>query len=94
MFGFLIAAGLGFATPQIENLIAPLLKGITSYIPIADTEKRLVAFMAAMLAAGIAAAILYSGTVFWVIAGGTLGYFATRIIAAVKKMIAERNAGE
>ncbi|MCG3267436.1 hypothetical protein [Yoonia sp. I 8.24] len=94
MFGFLIAAGFGFVTPQIETLIAPLLKGITPHIPIADTEKRLVAFIAAMLAAGIASAIFYSGTAFWVMAGGTLGYFATRIITAVKKLIAERKASE
>ncbi|MDO6591870.1 hypothetical protein DS901_06305 [Loktanella sp. D2R18] len=94
MFGFLIAAGLGFATPHIEPLIAPLLKGITAHIPIAETEKRLVAFMVAMLAAGIASAILYSGTAFWIVAGGSLGYFGVRIVAAIKKLIAERNAAE
>jgi hypothetical protein len=94
MFGFLIAAGLGFATPQIESLIAPLLKGITPHIPVTDNEKRLVAFMVAMLAAGIASAILYSGSAFWIVTGGTLGYFGTRIVAAIKKLVAERNAAE
>ena len=94
MWGFIIAIGLGFLTPQIETLIAPLLKGITAHIPIVDTEKRLVAFIVAMLAAGIASAILYSGTAFWIMAGGTLGYFGTRIVAAIKKLIEERQSAE
>ena len=94
MWGFIIAIGLGFLTPQIETLIAPLLKGITAHIPIVDTEKRLVAFIVAMLAAGIASAILYSGTAFWILAGGTLGYFGTRIVAAIKKLIEERQSAE
>ena len=94
MWGFIIAIGLGFLTPQIETLIAPLLKGITAHIPIVDTEKRLVAFIVAMLAAGIASATLYSGTAFWIMAGGTLGYFGTRIVAAIKKLIEERQSAE
>jgi hypothetical protein len=94
MFGFLIAAGLGFLTPQIETLIAPLLKGIAPHIPMEDSEKRAVAFMAAMLAAGIASAILYSGTAFWIVTGGVLGYFGTRIVAAIKKQIEDRKSEE
>ena len=94
MFGFIIAGGLGFLTPQIETLIAPLLKGITAHIPIVDTEKRLVAFMVAMLGAGIASAILYSGSAFWIVTGGTLGYFGTRIVAAIKKLIEDRKASD
>ncbi|SFR36759.1 hypothetical protein SAMN04488005_1016 [Yoonia tamlensis] len=94
MFGFIIAVGFGFLTPQIETMIAPLIKGITAHIPIADTEKRLVAFMVALLAAGIASAILYSGTAFWVIAGGVLGYFGTRIVAVIKKQIDARKSAD
>ncbi|PRY78928.1 hypothetical protein CLV80_103258 [Yoonia maritima] len=94
MFGFIIAAAAGFLTPQIETIIAPFVKGIEEHIVIAETEKRLVAFMVAMLIAGIASAILYSGTAFWVVAGGVLGYFGTRIVEAVKKFFDERNASE
>ncbi|KJZ19901.1 hypothetical protein [Loktanella sp. S4079] len=94
MLGFIIAGVAGFLTPQIETLIAPLFKGISEHIAIADNEKRLVAFIVAMLAAGIASAILYSGTAFWIVLGGTLGYFATRIIEVAKKMIDQRNASE
>lgn len=95
MLGFIIAVAAGFLTPQIEGIVAaPVMKALRGHILIADTEKRLVAFIVAMLVAGIASAIFYSGTAFWMILGGTLGYFGTRIVAAIKKLIDDRNAAK
>lgn len=88
MLGFLIAAAAGFLTPQITDSLADnVIKAISGHITIEPAEKRLVGFMLAMLAAGIAAALLHSGTPFWVILGGVLGYFGTRIAAAVQKLL-------
>lgn len=93
MLGFLIAAAAGFLTPQIADSLAdPVIKAAAPHITIEPGERRLVGFMLAMLAAGIAAVLLHSGTPFWVILGGVLGYFGTRIVAAVQKLINNRGA--
>lgn len=88
MFGFLLAIGAGFVTPQLDKPVAePLLKAVSGWIDTTEVEVRLVAFMIAMLAAGVASNLLNSGATFWVILGGVLGYFLTRIIAAAKTAI-------
>lgn len=95
MLGFIIAAAAGFLTPQIEGpVVGPIVKMLDGHISIEPTEKRLIAFMVAMLAAGIAAVLLNSGTPFWVISGGVLGYFGTRIVARAKKFMDGRNKTE
>lgn len=92
MLGFIIAAIAGFLTPQLEGPVgAPIVKAMEGHIPVDPVEKRLIAFMIAMLIAGIAAALLNSGTPFWVILGGILGYFGTRLFEAGKKAVDERN---
>lgn len=94
MLGFLIAAAAGFLTPQItESLAGPVIKTVSAHIKIEPAEKRLVGFMLAMLGAGVAAALLHSGTPFWVILGGVLGYFGKRIADMVQKML-NRTAGD
>ncbi|WP_296426231.1 hypothetical protein [Yoonia sp.] len=93
MLGFIIAAVAGFLTPHIEGPVAePIVKALQGRIPVEASEKRLIAFMVAMLGAGVAAALLDSGTPFWMIVGGVLGYFATRIMAAGQKLIDARNS--
>jgi len=95
MLGFLIAVAAGFFTPLIGGpLVDPIVKALGNHITIEADERPLVAFMLALLAAGVASAILVSGTPFWIIAGGILGYFGSRIVEAVKKVMAERNAAE
>ena len=42
------------------------------------------AFIVAMLAAGVIGSLLDSGSAFWMILGGALGYFATRLVAAAR----------
>lgn len=95
MLGFIIAAAAGFFTPLIGGpLVDPIVKALGNHITIEADERPLVAFMLAMLLAGIASALLVSGTPFWVILGGILGYFGSRIVDAVKKYMAERDAAE
>ena len=87
MLGFIIAIFAGFLTPQLEGPLAgPIIKALDGHIAIDPTEKRLVAFMAAILIAGIAAALLSSGSAFWIMFGGVLGYFGTRLVTLGKKL--------
>ena len=62
------------------------------YMTLDVVETRLLSFMAAMLAAGVVSVLLDSGSAFWVIAGGAIGYFATRIVAAARDAMDKRNA--
>lgn len=91
MLGFIIAAVAGFLTPQLEEPVAqPIMKAVGRHFIIAPTEKRLVAFMVALLAAGVLVAALDNGSVLGVISGAILGYFGTRIFAVLKKLIEGR----
>lgn len=91
MLGFLIAAAAGFLTPQIEGPVAgPIVKMLEGHFTVADTEKRLIAFMIALLAAAIVAAALNSGSVFGIITGAILGYFGTRIYDVLRKLVESR----
>lgn len=95
MLGFIVAVCAGFLTPHLEGPIAnPLVKALEGHIKIEANEPRLIAFMVAMIIAGIAAALLNSGSAFWVIFGGVLGYFGTRLFEAAKKQIDDRDDAE
>ncbi|MEO0931149.1 MAG: hypothetical protein AAFY14_10960 [Pseudomonadota bacterium] len=95
MLGFIIAVAAGFFTPLIGGpLVDPLVKALGNHITIEADERPLVAFMLALLIAGTASAVLASGTPFWIILGGILGYFGSRIFDAAKKVMAERNAAD
>ncbi|PJI91496.1 hypothetical protein BC777_0324 [Yoonia maricola] len=88
MLGFLIAAAAGFLTPQLEGPVAgPIAKALEGYFPIAAHERRVIAFMVALLAAAILAAAFDSGSVFGIIIGAILGYFGKRIFDVLKKAI-------
>lgn len=94
MLGFLIAIAAGFATPHLEAPVArPLAKMMEKHFTVEASEVRLIAFMVAMLAAGVVSALLHSGMTFWVILGGAIGYFGSRLIAAAREIIdARRNS--
>ena len=95
MLGFLIAAAAGYLTPHLEGPVAgPVSKALEAYFPIAAFEKRLIAFMAALLGAAILAAVFNTGSVFGIIIGGILGYFGARIFAVLKKVIEGRRDPE
>ena len=91
MLGFLVAALAGFLTPQLEGPVAgPIAKFLEGYFPIEPSEKRLIAFMAALIAAAICANLLDSGTTFGVIVGAVVGYFGLRVYNLLKRIIQAR----
>jgi len=51
---------------------------------------RLLSFILVMLIAGIVAELLDSGSAFWIILGGALGYFALRLVAAAQAFLEQR----
>ena len=88
MLGFICAVIAGFSAHYIdEPLVRPLVRALQGKIDVEAGEVRLVAFIITMLLAGVAAELLDSGSAFWMILGGALGYFAIRIVAAVKAWI-------
>lgn len=88
MLGFLIAAVAGYLTPQLEGPVAgPVVKVLESYFPISANERRLIAFMIALLASSVLASAFDSGSLFGIIFGAILGYFGTRILDVLKKVI-------
>jgi hypothetical protein len=91
MLGFLAAIGAGFATPYLEAPVArPIAKLMEKHITLEESEIRLIAFIVAMLAAGVVSALLDSGMTFWVILGGALGYFGSRLVGAGRAMMDAR----
>jgi hypothetical protein len=91
MLGFICAVIAGFGAKYLdEPLTQPLIRAVQGKIDIEPAEVRVVSFIAAMLIAGIAAELLHSGSMFWLILGGALGYFALRLVSAVKGMIDAR----
>lgn len=91
MLGFLVAFIAGLLVPQIEGPVAgPVVKFLNGHIPVAETEKRAIAFMIALLGAAILAELLDSGSTFGVIFGAVLGYFGMRIYAVLKRIIDAR----
>ena len=47
----------------------------------------MLAFIIMMLVAGLLAEIFDSGSAFWVIVGGTLGFFGTRIVTRLRGVL-------
>ena len=93
MLGFLIAAAAGYLTPQLEENAAPsVIKSLSKHIEINAQEKRLVAFMIALLAAAALSSLLDTGGILAVSLGVVLGYFGKRIVAAVQKFLDDRKS--
>ena len=95
MLGFIVAIGAGFIVPHLEAPLGrPVAKFLSKHITLEATETRLISFVIAMLGAGIAAALLDSGTMFWMTLGGALGYFGARLVAAGKTAMDARKIGD
>lgn len=93
MLGFVIAAAAGFLTPQLEDMIGdPIMKTLHGHIKIEAGEKRLVTFMALLLAVAVLASFAGSGSPFLLILGAVLGYFGTRLVDAGKKQFSDSNS--
>lgn len=88
MWGFIVAVVAGLLTTAAEEPLArPAARALARVVQVEPGEMRLFAFVLVMLIAGIAAELLDSGSAFWVILGGALGYFGTRIAQFVKAQV-------
>lgn len=93
MLGFICAVIAGFGAKYVQDpLVRPLARALHGKIAIEESEFPLVGFILTMLLAGIAANLMQSGSAFWMILGGALGYFAIRIVGAAKAVIDGRGA--
>jgi hypothetical protein len=89
MLGFVLAVVAGWLTPAAEGAVArPLARALGPRIVVEEREMRAFAFVVVMLAAGLLAEIFDSGSAFWVILGGAVGFFGTRIVEVVRAVIA------
>ncbi len=93
MLGFIIAVAAGFLTPYADGpLSGPLIARAAPLVNITPTETRLVSFMTLMLIVGLLAMILHTGSSFWIVLGGIIGYFAVRVIDGGKRQFDRRKA--
>lgn len=88
MLGFVLAVVAGWLTPMVESPLArPLARAMGSRLPVEPGEMRALSFIIVMLAAGVLAEIFDSGSAFWVILGGAIGFFGTRLVTALRAVI-------
>lgn len=88
MFGFLIAVAGGVVTPMIETPLArPVAAALRGTVDVTDTELRALAFMIAMIGAGILCAVFDSGSALSLAVGGTVGYFGMRLVKWVQRIV-------
>lgn len=86
MLGFVLAAGLGWMTPQIHNALEqPVIKAVSYKITLKDGEERLIGFVIVLLIAAVLAALLNSGSALGIAIGCVLGYFGPRLIDLAKQ---------
>ena len=81
MFGFLIGLVGGAGTPMIESLLARhAAKSMAQHIDVQENEVRALAFMIAMIVAGVACSVFDAGSPLGFAVGGALGYFGKRLM--------------
>jgi len=91
MLGFLIAVAAGAVTPMIEGPVArPVAQAMANNFELAEGELRVLAFMIAMVAAGVLCALLGSGSALGLAFGGALGYFGLRLLRVLQGVIEGR----
>jgi hypothetical protein len=91
MFGFLIAVAAGAATPMLEGPLArPVARAMGANVEIADGELRALAFMIAMIIAGVVCALFSSGSALGLAVGGALGYFGVRLLRWLQRSVDSR----
>lgn len=91
MLGFIIAVIAGYLTPAAEDTLAkPVEAALRNYITVEPGERRLLSFILVMMIAGVAATLLDSSNAFWIMTGGAIGYFGTRLVAAARQMRDDR----
>ncbi len=93
MFGFLIAVIGGAVTPMIEAPLArPVARMMGESFDVKDTELRALAFMIAMIIAGVLCSVFNSGSALGLAVGGALGYFGMRLLRTAQRMIEDKRS--
>lgn len=93
MLGFIVSVVAGFVTPHLEGPVGrPIARFLAKHITLEESETRLITFVVAMMGAGVIASLIHSGSMFWMMLGGALGYFGQRLVAAGKTAIDNRKA--
>ena len=93
MLAFIVAVVAGFLTPHVESSIGKsVTQALSDHITVEPGESRLIAFLVVMLLAGIVIALIGGGSPFWVILGGAIGVFLSRLIDAGRSEYERRKA--
>lgn len=91
MFGFLIAVAAGAATPALERPVArPIVEALGENVRVEPGEVRALAYICAMIAAGILCAVFDTGTPLSLAIGGAFGFFAMRLLRWAQRVYEER----
>ncbi len=91
MWGFIVAVIGGLVVQPAEDLLAkPVARFIAPVVKIEPGEMRLLSFLLVMLIVGIIAALLDSGSAFWIVLGGMIGLFGRRLVAWGQERLAKR----
>jgi urea transporter len=93
MFGFLIALAAGAVTPMVEDPLARrAAKSMGQHVEVQENEVRALAFMVAMIIAGVACNVLDTGSPLGLAVGGALGYFGARLLRWGQRSINDRRS--
>ena len=88
MFAFLIAACAGYMVPLLEDALGrPVVKMLRGSMPVDENETRTVTILAVLLVVSLLAVAFESGNAFGIALGLALGYFGTRLFAAIKSAV-------
>lgn len=93
MFGFLIAVVAGAVSPMLEGPLArPVARLMGENVEVQPEEMRTLAFMIAIIIAGVLCALFDSGSALGLAIGATLGFFIVRLGRWLQRII-EGNRG-
>lgn len=88
MLGFIIAVGGGALVPMLEDPIGQTVSDqLRKVMPVEVGEGRIIALLAVLIVVAFLSALFNSGSILGIAVGLTLGYFATRLVAVVKKAV-------
>lgn len=87
MLGFIIALIGGFAAPYLDDMAArPVADALPKKtMAVEDGEIRALSVLIALLVVTLVCTIFNSGSLFGIAVGMVIGYFLTRLVAALKQ---------
>lgn len=93
MWGFIVAIIGGLLVAPAEDLLAkPVARILAPVVKVEDAEMRALSLAIVLLIVGIIAAVIDSGSPFWVILGAILGLFGQRLYAWGRGAIEKRRS--